>query len=63
MNSTLLEAPAASHSSPSLQDYALTREEINRFHAEGYLGPFAAVSPEEMAEIQVGRDTVQVCAP
>ena len=57
MNSTLLEAPAASHSSPSLQDYALTREEINRFHAEGYLGPFAAVSPEEMAEIRQHIDT------
>jgi len=28
----------------------LTREEVTRFHHSGYLGPYAACSPDEMAE-------------
>lgn len=32
--------------------HALTRDEIDRFHREGWLGPYAAVSPDEMAELR-----------
>jgi len=33
------------------EQYSLTPEEIFRFHRDGYLGPFTAFSPEEMAPI------------
>jgi len=38
--------------SPQRSSFALSKEEIARFHSQGYLGPFAAVTPEEMAEIR-----------
>ncbi|PTX97531.1 hypothetical protein DB346_21300 [Verrucomicrobia bacterium LW23] len=41
----------------STQNFALTAAEVERFHKEGYLGPFAAVSPEEMAGIREHIDT------
>jgi ectoine hydroxylase-related dioxygenase (phytanoyl-CoA dioxygenase family) len=37
---------------------SLTAEEIRRFHYEGYLGPFQAVTPKEMARIRHHIDTV-----
>lgn len=33
-------------------NYALTGEEVARFHEQGFLGPLAAVSPDEMAQIR-----------
>lgn len=32
-------------------DFSLTRDDVVRFHAQGYLGPFTAVSPDEMTRI------------
>jgi hypothetical protein len=32
--------------------HILTDEEVVRFHRDGFLGPFAAVSPDEMAGIR-----------
>jgi ectoine hydroxylase-related dioxygenase (phytanoyl-CoA dioxygenase family) len=34
------------------QEYALSPAEIQQFHTQGYLGPYACVTPEEMAEIR-----------
>lgn len=34
------------------QSFTLTKEEIRKFHTDGYLGPYAAVMPEEMADIR-----------
>ncbi len=31
---------------------ALTREQVVQFHATGYLGPFAAMTPQEMASVR-----------
>lgn len=36
----------------SKQGYHLSREEVDFFVANGYLGPFAAMPPQEMAEIR-----------
>jgi ectoine hydroxylase-related dioxygenase (phytanoyl-CoA dioxygenase family) len=59
MNQALLEQPARQTSSSSLvNSHELTREEINRFHEEGYLGPYTAVTPEVMADIRNHIDTV-----
>jgi len=58
MTTTLLECPAPKNTPAVLEEYALTSEEIKRFHDEGYLGPYAAVSPEEMAVIRNHIDTV-----
>jgi len=58
MTTTLLEPPSLQKSSDSAEVHALTREEIKRFHDEGYLGPITAVSPEEMANIRNHIDTV-----
>src|SRR3712207_4339369 len=33
-------------------DYSLCAQEIARFHEQGFLGPYAAVSPDEMAAIR-----------
>jgi len=38
-------------------DYALSPAEVKFFHDNGYLGPFAAVSPDEMAVIREHIDT------
>jgi ectoine hydroxylase-related dioxygenase (phytanoyl-CoA dioxygenase family) len=40
----------------STASYALTRAEIDKFHDEGYLGPFELCSPEEMNEIRTRID-------
>jgi ectoine hydroxylase-related dioxygenase (phytanoyl-CoA dioxygenase family) len=58
MTTALLEQPSRQNVPDPLEDYALTREEIKRFHDEGYLGPLTAVSPEEMAVIRNHIDTV-----
>lgn len=44
---------------------ALTPDEINHFHHQGYLGPFAAVSPDEMATIRerIERDVLTADGP
>jgi ectoine hydroxylase-related dioxygenase (phytanoyl-CoA dioxygenase family) len=34
-----------------LPEYRLSKEQINRYHEEGYLGPFAICPPEEMKRI------------
>ena len=34
----------------AMQNFALSKAEIEQFHNEGYLGPYAVCSPEEMAE-------------
>lgn len=36
---------------------ALTREQVVEFHAAGYLGPFAAMTPEDMASIRTRIET------
>ena len=33
-----------------MTEYSLSRAEIQRFHDEGYLGPFVLCSPAQMAE-------------
>jgi len=33
-------------------DYRLSMEEVRQFHRDGYLGPFTAFEPDEMAEIR-----------
>ncbi|MCY4537999.1 MAG: phytanoyl-CoA dioxygenase family protein [Chloroflexi bacterium] len=38
------------------QSHRLSREDVDFFVANGYLGPYAAMSPEEMAEIQAEID-------
>lgn len=38
-------------------DFRLSHEEVALFHEQGYLGPYAAVSPEEMALIREHIDT------
>jgi ectoine hydroxylase-related dioxygenase (phytanoyl-CoA dioxygenase family) len=58
MTTTVLEQPATQAASTSKQDFSLTQEEIRRFHDEGFLGPYAAVTPEEMAGIRNHIDTV-----
>src|SRR5271170_5581315 len=58
MITTLPEQPARQKNPPSPGDHALSREEIKRFHDEGYLGPLKAVTPEEMAVIRNHIDTV-----
>ena len=42
---------------------ALSRDEVEFFHREGYLGPFAAVSPDEMSEIRAHIDEHVLTAP
>ena len=37
---------------------ALSKDEITRFHADGYLGPYTLCSPEEMASIRVQIDAI-----
>jgi ectoine hydroxylase-related dioxygenase (phytanoyl-CoA dioxygenase family) len=37
--------------SKTLKEYSLSSEEVALFHEHGYLGPFPAVTPEEMAAI------------
>jgi ectoine hydroxylase-related dioxygenase (phytanoyl-CoA dioxygenase family) len=46
-------------------DYSLSAEEVARFHNQGYLGPFAAVSPDEMALIRahIDEDVLQRPGP
>ena len=39
-------------------DCALSREEITRFHADGYLGPYTLCSPDEMAVIRAKIDWI-----
>src|SRR5688572_13237955 len=34
------------------KSFALSKEEIQQFHQQGYLGPYTAVTPEEMAVIR-----------
>src|ERR1700722_8762543 len=56
LSMTLLEQPFRQNThNPSNE---LTREEMKRFHDEGYIGPLMAVSPEEMAIIRNHIDTV-----
>lgn len=38
--------------STAITDCSLSAEEVARFHEQGFLGPYAAVSPEEMAAIR-----------
>jgi len=58
MNQALLNEPALETISSPDTTFSLTAEEIQRFHDEGYLGPYAAVTPDEMAEIRYHIDTV-----
>ncbi len=58
MNNALLEAPVLSKLTATSDRYSLTPEEIRRFHEEGFLGPYAAMTPEEMAGIRNHIDTV-----
>lgn len=37
---------------PPPAPHGLTRDEVDRFHRDGYLGPYAACSPDEMAAIR-----------
>ena len=37
---------------PIATDYRLSPEEVRQFHEQGYLGPYAVCTPEEMAEIR-----------
>ncbi len=41
----------------SEQNYRLSREDVDRFVAEGYLGPYAALRPEEMTAIRAAIET------
>jgi ectoine hydroxylase-related dioxygenase (phytanoyl-CoA dioxygenase family) len=49
---------SATLESLDLDHYKLSDDEIKRFHQEGYLGPYAAYSLEEMAGIRHHIDTV-----
>ena len=40
-----------------MSEFGLSAEEIDFFHEQGYLGPHAAVSPDEMAKIRQHMDT------
>ncbi|NGN62540.1 hypothetical protein G5C51_01255 [Streptomyces sp. A7024] len=42
---------------------ALTRDEVGRFHRSGYLGPYAACTPAEMAELRERIDLEVLPAP
>src|SRR5688572_32525828 len=44
-------------------NYALSPSELDFFHDNGYLGPFAAVSPDEMAGIRQHIDTQVLTRP
>jgi ectoine hydroxylase-related dioxygenase (phytanoyl-CoA dioxygenase family) len=47
----------------TLASHALSQAEIRRFHEQGYLGPYAAVSPEEMAGIRAHIDARVLARP
>jgi len=49
MNQSTLTPPSLPTATPAA--FRLTRPEIDRFHFEGYLGPYAAYSPEAMGRI------------
>ena len=58
MSNTLMETPAPAKVPPAPKSYSLSPEEVRCFHDEGYLGPYAAVTPEEMERIRHHLDTV-----
>ncbi len=47
------------------RNFALTKEEIQQFHSQGYLGPYAAMSPEEMSAFRerIERDVLTTEGP
>src|ERR1700677_2271818 len=58
MNSTLLEPTAQRKAVNDATNFSLSAEEIRRFHDEGYVGPYAATTPQEMVAIRHHIDTV-----